>query len=254
MNAFKSLVFAGVLLPLAACGKNSDAQQALKDANRQIAPDKISAAVAEGIDKAKQELQTQNIDVNNVGVHVHNGKSGTSITSDTDANDTRPKAEITPQGDFLVDGKTVSLTPAQRTLALDYRGQIIGIAEAGMDIGKTGAALGISAAKEALWGAITGKSDKDIEAAIKPQTDRIEAAAKQLCTRLPTLQASQQKLAAALPEFKPYATMTQKDIEDCGKDDGKNAMTDEQRAKLQADIRDRIRNGVRKGAQTAAGN
>ena len=29
---------------------------------------------------------------------------------------------------------------------------------------------------------------------------------------------SQQKLAAALPAFKPYATMTQQDVDDCGKD------------------------------------
>jgi hypothetical protein len=28
---------------------------------------------------------------------------------------------------------------------------------------------------------------------------------------------TQQQLAASLPDFKPYATMTQKDVEDCGK-------------------------------------
>jgi hypothetical protein len=32
--------------------------------------------------------------------------------------------------------------------------------------------------------------------------------------------AGQQALAAAVPEFKPYARMTQADIEDCGKDVG----------------------------------
>ena len=32
------------------------------------------------------------------------------------------------------------------------------------------------------------------------------------------LLASQQALAANLPAFKPYATMTQEDIDDCGKD------------------------------------
>jgi hypothetical protein len=35
---------------------------------------------------------------------------------------------------------------------------------------------------------------------------------------MPDLLASQQKLAAAMPEFRPYATMTQKDVDDCGKD------------------------------------
>ena len=35
---------------------------------------------------------------------------------------------------------------------------------------------------------------------------------------LPALLSSQQALAASLPAFKPYARMTQSDIDDCGKD------------------------------------
>ncbi len=104
-------------------------------------------------------------------------------------------------------------------MLVDYRRQIVGIAEAGMDIGEHGATLGTQAAKEAIWGALTGKSDKEIEDRIKPQTEQIKAAAAKLCLRLPDMLASQQKLAAAMPEFRPYATMTQKDVDDCGKDD-----------------------------------
>ena len=158
--------------------------------------------------EAKQELATKNIDVNSVRI---NG-------SNHDDKDSRPKAEITPQGELLIGGKQVPATPAQQTLLLDYRAQIVGIAEAGMDIGAQGADLGASAAKEALWGVLAGKSDKDIEAAIKPQTDKIEAAAARLCRRMPELLSAQQKLAAAMPEFRPYATMQQKDVDDCGKD------------------------------------
>ena len=112
-------------------------------------------------------------------------------------------------------------------MLLDYRQQIVGIASAGMDIGTQGADLGMQAAKTAMLGAFSGKSDKQIEAAIKPQTDKIEAAAHQLCQQhMPALLASQQKLAAAMPAFQPYATMEQKDIDDCSKDmtdqDGKH--------------------------------
>ena len=32
------------------------------------------------------------------------------------------------------------------------------------------------------------------------------------------MMATQQKLAASLPAFKPYATMTQEDIDDCADD------------------------------------
>ena len=86
-----------------------------------------------------------------------------------------------------------------------------------MEIGTQGADLGMHAASAALSGVFSGKSDKEIEAAIKPQTDRIQAAALELCKRLPDLHAAQQQLAAAMPAFKPYATMTQEEVDDCGK-------------------------------------
>jgi hypothetical protein len=213
-STFSSLAFV-LLLPLAAAcsqsgsqpGNADNAVSANKDADEPTSS-VIGAEIQKGMQKAKQELTTKNIDVNNVHVsdnHRHD-------------DDSRPKAEITPQGDLLIAGKTVAATPSQQALLLDYRKQIVGIAEAGMDIGTQGADIGISAAKQAVWGALAGKSDKDIDAAIKPQTDKIEAAAAKLCLRMPDLLTAQQKLATAMPEFRPYATMQQKDIDDCGKD------------------------------------
>ena len=218
----KSLSFSALalvlLLPLAACSQAPDTQSASTgqaSKNDEAAPRSL---LAKGIDKAMQEakkdLVTKNIELDHV--HFSNDNSN-------DDNDKRPKAEITPQGDLLIAGKKVDATPAQRALLLDYRQQIVGIASAGMDIGTQGADLGMQAAKTAMMGAFSGKSDKQIEAAIKPQTDKIEAAARQLCQqRMPALLASQQKLAVAMPQFQPYATMEQKDIDDCAKD-----MTDE---------------------------
>ena len=209
-----------LLLPLAACGQSGSGQadsqpgvadntaQAIKDAGEETSPSAISGEIQKAIQEAKQELANENIDVNSV--HVDDGQHHDR--------DSRPKAEITPQGKLLIAGKKVAATPAQQALLLDYRKQIVGVAETGMDIGAQGADLGLSAAKQGVWGALTGKSDKDIEAAIKPQTDKIEAAAMKLCQRLPGLLSAQQQLAAAMPEFRPYATMQQKDVDDCGKD------------------------------------
>lgn len=216
-----------LLLPLVACGQSgqADSQPGATDKPAQPTTDAsdtassgISGKIHQAMQKAKQELATKNIGVNSVhfGANRHHD------------DDSRPKAEITPQGDLLIAGKKVAATPTQQTLLMDYRQQILGIAETGMDIGAQGADLGMSAAKEGVWGALTGKSDKDIEAAIKPQTDKIRAAAMKLCHRLPDLLSSQQKLADAMPEFRPYATMEQKDIDDCGKDmndkDGKKGV------------------------------
>lgn len=215
-TALLALAFA---LPLAACGQSDqtdsgagkDVSDAMKEVQKQTSPSAISAEIQKGIDQAKRELATQDISINNV--HVGHGHH-----DDQDDHDKLPKAVITPQGDLVIAGKTVSATPAQHTMLLDYRQQIIGIAQAGMDIGAQGANLGTQAAKEAIWGALTGKSDKDIEERIKPQTEQIKAAALKLCQRMPDLLSSQQKLSAAMPEFRPYANMTQKDVDDCGKD------------------------------------
>ena len=206
-----------LLLPLAACGQSQQGDrqpgasastaQAAGDGSANASSSWIAGKIGTAMQQATQELATRNIDVDNV--HVGDGH---------DRRPTGPKAEITPQGDLLIAGKKVAATPAQQVLLLDYRKQIVSIAEAGMDIGTQGADLGLQASKSAIWGALSGKSDKQVEAAIKPQTDRIRAAALQLCQRLPALLASQQQLAAAMPEFRPYATMQQKDVEDCGKE------------------------------------
>lgn len=206
-----------LLLPLAACSQSGPAgsqpgaadttAQAIHDAVGKTSSTAISEKIGEAMQEAKRDLVNKNINVDSV--HIGRGRH--------DDKDARPKAEITPQGDLLIDGQAVAATPAQHTLLLDYRQQIIGIAEAGMDIGTQSADLGIHAAREAIWGAFTGKSDKDIETAVKPQTDKIRAAAATLCKRLPDLLSSQQKLAAAMPAFRPYATMQQKDVDDCAR-------------------------------------
>jgi hypothetical protein len=218
------ILASALLLPLAACsqssqdnaqsGASSGMAQAAKEVREQTSSSVIAAEVRKGIEQAKQELVTKDISVGS----VHFGKGSHA------QDDSRPKAVITPQGTLVIAGKPVDATPEQHAMLVDYRQQIIGIAEAGMDIGASGADIGVAAAKQAILGAFTGKSDKEIEASIKPQTDQIQAAALRLCKRLPDLLASQQKLAAAMPAFKPYAAMTQKDVDDCGKDidhDGK---------------------------------
>ncbi|MGH8235108.1 MAG: hypothetical protein ACREPU_13080 [Rhodanobacteraceae bacterium] len=153
------------------------------------------------MDRASEKLRTENITI-----------------SDRDDTGSLPKAQITPQGDLLIAGNAVSITPAQRSMLLDYRRQVVAIATQGMAIGKQGAALGMHAAGEALAGVFSGKSKEQIQQQVQAQASGIKRSAARLCARLPGLMTSQQKLAASLPEFRPYATMTQKNIDDCRKD------------------------------------
>lgn len=126
-----------------------------------------------------------------------------------------PKAAITPQGDLLIDGKAVPITPAQRSELLAYRKQVVQLAQDGMELGKQGAKLGINAASTAIMGMLSGQSDEQVEQQVKAKASAMRKTAESLCKRLPAMLQSQIKLATDLPAFQPYADMTQSDIEEC---------------------------------------
>lgn len=148
------------------------------------------------MDKASVELSTKNITI-------------------SDRDDSVPKAEITPQGDFLIEGKAVPLTSPQRAEMVDYRGQMVEIARQGIAIGRQGAKLGVNAATAAIAGIFSGESKEQIRQRVESQASGIRQAAAKICDRLPALMESQQKLAADVPAFKPYADLTPAKIDDC---------------------------------------
>ena len=47
------------------------------------------------------------------------------------------------------------------------------------------------------------------------EAEQLKARAAKICDQLPALLATQQQLAAAVPAFKPYATMDQGSIDKC---------------------------------------
>ncbi len=111
-------------------------------------------------------------------------------------------------------GKAVAVTPAQRKLLLAYRDEVIEVADAGLAIGSKGADLAGKAVGEAI-GAIFGGDTKAMEQRVEAEADKLKQEAKVICTRLPALLAAQDALAASLPAFQPYATMTREDVDDC---------------------------------------
>lgn len=179
-------------LALVACGDGGDPQQQTAGQPESV----LGKAVKQATDHARKELATGN------------------ITLDSSIG---PRAEITPQGDLLIDGKAIALEPAQRALVQEYRGHIQKVAEAGIGIGLEGADLASKAVGEALKGVLTGNTDQ-IEQKIEAEAEGIKQSAQKLCQLLPPMLDTQNRLAEALPAFKPYATMTQTDIDDCVKD------------------------------------
>lgn len=128
-----------------------------------------------------------------------------------------PDAAITPQDDFLVAGKPVPLTRRQRKEVAAYRAQYIEIAREGIAIGHEGIEAGRRAVVPMVFAALFGASDHAIQAAMDKRLGGVREAAVKLCNRLPELMATEQRLAADLPAFQPYAKLTQKRIDDCSK-------------------------------------
>ena len=175
----------------------------------------LGKTVDSALRKARDELESGNIDISR-GVDVRTGDNDHHFTIGGRGDG---KAAITPSGDLLLEGKPADITPAQRALLLQYRHQIITVAEAGMAVGVKGADLAGEALSQTFSGLIHGNAD-EASKHIEAEGKKIEAEARQICAMLPGMMQTQQQLAAALPAFKPYATMTQKDVEDCGKHGG----------------------------------
>lgn len=188
----RALLLVLCLLPLAACSGPADSP----DGTLVAGLNTVAGKIRDASDKVREEIRTGDIDLS---------------SDDTDA----PKAVITPQGELVIDGKKVRTNPAQDALLRDYRRQIEEIAEAGADIGLKGAGVAMTAVGEALKGAFSGASEAEIERSIEAQASGLKEDAGKLCDRLPAFIATQDKLAAALPEFAPYANADADDVADC---------------------------------------
>ena len=215
MRKLSMLCIASTAVLLAACSSgNAPASPASSAASASSTTSLVTSVVDHALDRAETKLRNENITISD--------NDGIVVLSDSSSDDNRtsrlPRAQITPQGDLLIGDKPVALTPAQRTMVLDYRHQLIEIGAQGIALGKQGAALGMSAAREAIAGAFSGKPEQEIRQRVEAKTSGIREAAAKLCDRMPALMASQQKLAAAVPAFKPYATLTNAKIDECRKD------------------------------------
>lgn len=230
MRRLSVLCAASSLAVLTACSAGQPTSSTHASSAASSSNSFVANAIDHAMDKASAELASKNITISN-------------------NDDSAPHAEITPQGDLLIAGKPVSLTPAQRKEMLAYRGQIVEIARAGIAIGRQGATLGINAATEAIAGAFSGESDQQVRRRVEAKASGIRQAAAKICDQLPPLMASQQKLAADVPAFKPYANLTPEKIGECRKDALHDS--DTSRADTQQSVRDRIRTGIRSGIQAA---
>lgn len=210
MNASKPLAIAllATLLPMGAHATESVASSTHSEIKHEMADARreVRAEMA----KARIELDSENLSLDK-GLHF--GKHEKKKSADKDS---LPAAQITPKGDFLVDGKAVAVGTQQRQQLLDYRGQVIELAKIGIEGGERAAMAALDATDVSLFGLIvgglSGSLERRVEASVK---QHVVPLVRQICRRLPQVLESQQQLAASLPQFRPYASLERDDIEDC---------------------------------------
>ena len=187
-------------------GISGEIRQELADARKEM---RIELA------KARHELGTGNLRLDN-GFKFGAHDSSTSKRAKADL----ARAEITPQGDLLIDGKRQAIDASQRRQLLAYRRQVITVAKAGIDIGQRSADAALEAVGSGSWvgllvGAMTGSLERRIERVVKQE---IEPGVRRICLQLPAMMDSQQRLSATLPQFRPYATLEADDVANCERD------------------------------------
>lgn len=195
-----------LLLPLAAqagdpspAGINAEIRQEMREAREEV-----RAELAE----ATRKLATENLRIDNsLRFSRHDGEEAGEL----------PRAEITPQGDFLIEGEAQEIDAEQRRQLLAYRGQVLDIATRGIDIGQrtaeaTLAEIGDSSWVGLLFSAMTGRMERRIERMVRQQ---VEPAVLEICNELPAVRVAQQQLASSLPQFQPYATLGPDGVDDC---------------------------------------
>lgn len=207
MNKIKTPLIALMLcLPLVAQAA-PEPESVSAEIKREMASSR--AEVRAEMETARAELDTENL---SLGSSFNIGKRSQAKPSESNL----PDAHITPAGDLVIAGKTVSTTAQQRRLLLDYRGQVLRVAKAGIDGGERAAMAALQATDVSLFslivGGMTGSLERRVETLVKRHVEPMVA---QICQQLPEVLASQQALAASVPQFQPYANMDQDDIDSC---------------------------------------
>ncbi|TAN03931.1 MAG: hypothetical protein EPN36_11015 [Rhodanobacteraceae bacterium] len=124
------------------------------------------------------------------------------------------KATVTAAGALAINTKSIAVTPTQRQALENYHAAAIKLLDDGIATGKAGLSTGMHAIGAVVSGLASGNPDS-IDAKVNARADKVSALAENVCTDLAQLYAAQGRVAAAIPAFKPYATIAPQEISDC---------------------------------------
>lgn len=112
-----------------------------------------------------------------------------------------PDALIGSDGTLQIDGKTVTVTPAQRGLLMLYFQNVTDVHQTGLEMGKIGAGIGANALKDS----IAGKSKAETDSDAKTGGGQLKTLGLKICQDQVNIENVQDQIAEQLPAFKPYS-------------------------------------------------
>jgi hypothetical protein len=123
-------------------------------------------------------------------------------------------ARIAATGDLQIRDRHVAVNPAQRELLKAYHDDALTLRDDAVATAGAGARTGLTALDAVATGLARGDPDS-IDAKVEPEADKVDALAQTVCRDLAQLHAAQEKLVAAVPPFRPYATIESHEVSDC---------------------------------------
>ncbi len=160
---------------------------------------------------ATSGCRDQSTDVSHSSVMQHITLQDGRVGANSAYGDT---AWIAADGTLEIDGAQVPLEAGQQALAKQYYAQTIELREQGIAVGKGGARVAGKAIGSVLEGLSKGNPD-EIGPKVEAEASAMEVQASRLCDQIGELQTTQDALAAALPVFRPYATIEDATAGDC---------------------------------------
>jgi hypothetical protein len=131
--------------------------------------------------------------------------------------DKQPEAVIDASGSLTIDGKAVSVTPAQQALLLAYYMNVADVHNTGLKMAKAGGKVAL----QSLAHTASDNEDKT-----KDPTQQLVDLSMNICKDTAGIKTVQDQLATQLPAFKPYGNIVSSaSVDSCvedAKDDSKD--------------------------------
>ena len=123
-------------------------------------------------------------------------------------------AILTAGGTLEIDGKAIVLNAGQSQIIVRYFASAVALRNDAIKTGAAGASTAATAIASVAVGLASGNPDS-IGDKVDASAAKVDAAANRVCADLQALTHAQNDLAAALPQFKPYATIAAHEANDC---------------------------------------